>query len=79
MNEEIQQLKNQIAEFETWKEQKEQQQIKYPLDIQSQKIARQDLMIVTGNTVAFGDLPSFDTAIEVIVNGVSLWVLATPR
>lgn len=75
---ELEQLRQQVEEFKQWKAQKEREQITFPLDIGSKRVISKDVMLITGNAIAYADLPVFETAIEIEVNGMRIWVIAQP-
>lgn len=63
----IEQLKKDIMEFESFKESLDRQQLTFPLDKKSYDVVHKDAIVPTGNVVEPYSLVTFDEAIEMIV------------
>jgi hypothetical protein len=67
MQKEISKLKKEILELTRWKEEKEKQQLKFPLDIFSQDIVRDRLFVFADKS---DSTVTADKSLGVIINGV---------
>lgn len=62
MNPELEQLKRQVQELMDWKNQRERQQLSYPLDETSREIIQENLWVIEGEGVferASGDIGAY--------------------
>lgn len=67
--EDIQKLKDDIAEFDAYKNLLTEEQIQHPLDKTSQDVVHQDILVPTGNVLIPFSQINYNQAIEVNVNG----------
>ncbi len=74
---ELEKLKRDIAEFETFKNQVERQQVSFPLDINSTKNIQRDIPIPTGAAIIPAGLATFNESIEVRINQDKYWLETT--
>lgn len=76
MNEELKQLEARVDKLIEWKEAKERQQLSYPVDPESRKILDEHVLTTDATEVVPVGLLTADTALKVIVDGVTYYVLA---
>jgi len=75
---ELEQLKKKIEELEKWKADHERQQLRFPLDAVTKRIVQDRLVVANGKTVDPVGLLTDTTALQVLVNGNTYWILAAP-
>jgi hypothetical protein len=78
MNEQIQQLKKDIAELEAYKLGIERQQLTFPLDKKSRDVIEKDLMVPTGKVTYPTTVLTVTAGVEVVVNGKRYLTHAMP-
>ena len=67
--ENLQQLKDDIATFDAYRQTIDEKQVSFPLDKESQDVIHTDLMIPTGNVTYPANRILFANYIPIIVNG----------
>lgn len=68
MNENLEQLKKDIAEFESFKNNLDRQQVTFPLDKKSQDVIHKDTLVPTGKVIVPYSDATYDESIEITVN-----------
>ncbi len=63
----LDQLKQDIADFEAFKESIDRQQVTFPLDKKSIDVVHKDVLVPTGNIIIPYNLATYDTAVEITV------------
>jgi hypothetical protein len=76
-NEDLQKLKNDIEEFDTYRNSLNENQVTYPLDKVSKEVISADLMIPTGNTILASNIVLGYESIQVNVNGKKYYLQTT--
>lgn len=69
IQDQINQLKIDVAKFESFKIGVEKKQLEYPLDKKSVDAVYKDIVVPTGGVIIPAGLVSFDESIEVDING----------
>jgi hypothetical protein len=69
MNNDIEQLKKDIQDFEIFKESILRQQVTFPLDKKSIDVVHKDVVVPTGNVIIPYSLATYDEQVEIEVYG----------
>lgn len=78
--EELDQLKREVEVIESWRLQREQQQVTFPVDVESQGVLTKDLLVPTGGEVRpTGLLGTPFYSLEVDLNGTIYWLGASGK